>query len=192
MDYAIRFTLLKLTTKQGYKAEADFYGDSGKDIAAKVAEFMQAMGIEDPEEGSEPADVLSRAFPRDDGPTDLGWPKEEEEAKPPPDNSDFHDKALAFMASCEVHNRKWYANAKEDREWHSHKSQSPGPTVNDKGFCEYWRVANRVWRELLQEHDMDENMTREFMAKYFNGQPFEKQPEMLQALAIARLRGGAV
>jgi len=195
MDHTIHFKLTEITTAKGYKGEANFSGDSGEDIAKKVVDFMQAMGIEKPEEVSEPADVLSRAFPRDDGVTDLGWPKEEEEAKPPHDNSEFHDEALAFMATCEVHNTKWYMNSKADekgnvRQWHSHKSPAPGPTVNDKGYCNYYLVAGQVWQELLQDHDMGETQTREFMAKYFDGLPFEKQSEMIQAIAIARLRGG--
>ena len=194
MDQTIHLKLTNIKTKKGYEGEANFFGNTGKEIATKVTDFVQAMGLEMPDEESQIDDVLDRAFPRDD--TDLGWPKEEGQSKPQArDNSEFHDEALAFMGTCEIHNTKWYMNSKADekgnvQQWHSHKTNTPGPTVNDKGYCNYYKVSNQVWQELLREHDMGEDQTREFMAKHFNGQPFEKQQEMIQALAIARLRAG--
>jgi len=184
MDQTIHFKWTNVKTKKGLEGEANFFGNTGKDIATKMADFMQAMGLEAPPPG---------VTVEDDGFSELGWPKEEEEAKPQKtDNSDFHDAALAFMGTCEVHKRKWFVNRKDDQEWHSHKTQDPGPTVNENGYCNYYKVASQAWQELLREHDMGETQTREFLAKHFTGAPFEKQSEMVQALAIARLRVGAV
>lgn len=164
LDHRIHLKLY-IKTAKGFAGELNVFGNDGKGMAADIEGVFEALHLKLPD-GPTAVDTIPQAL---DTEHELLIEKKAEE----------------FLAECEVHGKKWYDNPSTSGG--TFKSHSLKP---ETGFCQFSKVANAAWKDLMAQMAWSEAETKAWLEEHFGGKAFSALSEADKAQAIARLRAG--